>query len=147
MKTLYETFKDIFTAEDPCTVLKTLECLLKATKEFKTPTIMAIFNISINPDEHEGITVGKFRLSIMSDDIQGNNAYEKLKYLVSKYGSNLAGKLPCTGYLNDDDNGKGYVYDIYYLPATDKIYISYATSSGSGTVALSANDIVACVTY
>jgi len=33
MPSLYDTFKTIYTAEDPKTVLETLECLLKATKE------------------------------------------------------------------------------------------------------------------
>lgn len=103
MKTLYETFKDIFTAEDPCTVLKTLECLLKAVKQYSEvsqPTEVRRFVFNGYSDKLSKVVMCSVQFPKMIDEgpYVNTNAYGLLqRYLSNSRAFDGGTYYPCTG--------------------------------------------------
>lgn len=101
MKTLYETFKDIFTAEDPCTVLKTLECLLKAVKQYSEtsqPTEVRRFVFNGYSDKLSKVVMCSVEFPKILEEEPYINAYDLLRQYLAHSKATGAGKFyPCTG--------------------------------------------------
>lgn len=101
MKTLYETFKDIFTAEDPCTVLKTLECLLKAVKQYSEtsqPTQVRRFVFNGYSDKLSKVVMCSVEFPKILEEESYTNAYDLLRqYLAKSKAFGGSTFYPCTG--------------------------------------------------
>lgn len=117
MKTLYEKFKDIFTAEDPCTVLKTLECLLKAVKEYSEesqPTEVRRFILNGYSDKLSKVVMCSVQFPKMLEEPAYENGYQLLQhYLANSRAFDGGTYYPCTGVAYVTNPGGTEVTNIF----------------------------------
>lgn len=132
--TLYDVFKDIYTQENPNTVLQTLEALLKATQKVEVISgTVHQYVLSIQGEWEDVPDWGsasnkEFKVTAYfydSADLEGKTLEEQLQYIFMQ-GFNIAftKPYPATGKAS----GNGLVYGIGLAP--DGLYASVRTSNG-----------------
>lgn len=114
--TLYDKFKSIYTAEEPCTVLKTLECLLKATKSVKVSGEgegTRRFSIDGFIDGLGGTVQAVLNFPAMIEEPDSNTAQELLiNYLHAAQAVDSYRMWPCSGVVYNANPGSVTTYPL-----------------------------------